>query len=49
MAPETRRLVRLTMENGDDTAALLDMLLAKARSGERRTWLEDKGNLAEIP
>ncbi len=48
MAPETRRLVRLTMEDGDDTAALLDMLLAKARSGERRTWLEDKGNLAEI-
>lgn len=48
MAPETRRLVRLTVEEGDDTAALLDMLLAKARSGERRTWLEDKGNLAEI-
>ena len=48
MAPETRRLVRLTMEEGDDTAALLDMLLAKARSGERRTWLEDKGNLAEV-
>ncbi len=48
MAPETRRLVRLTMEDGDETAALLDMLLAKARSGERRTWLEDKGNLAEI-
>ena len=48
MAPETRRLVRLTVEHGDDTAALLDMLLAKARSGERRTWLEDKGNLAEV-
>ena len=48
MAPETRRLVRLTVEDGDDTAALLDMLLAKARSGERRTWLEDKGNLAEV-
>lgn len=48
MAPETRRLVRLTMQEDDDTAALLDMLLAKARSGERRTWLEDKGNLAEI-
>jgi len=49
MAPETRRLVRLTMKDVDDTSALLDMLLAKARSGERRTWLEDKGNLAEIP
>lgn len=48
MAPETRRLVRLTMDAGDDTAALLDMLLAKGRSGERRGWLEEKGNLAEV-
>jgi len=48
MAPETRRLVRLTIADGDDTAVLLDMLLAKGRSGERRNWLEEKGNLADI-
>ena len=27
---------------------LLDMLLAKKRSGDRRTWLETKGNLASV-
>jgi topoisomerase-4 subunit B len=48
MAPETRRLVRLTLEAGDDTAQLLDMLLAKKRAADRRAWLEAKGNLAEV-
>ena len=27
---------------------MLDMLLAKKRSPDRREWLEQKGNLAEI-
>jgi topoisomerase-4 subunit B len=40
--------VQLTIDAGDDTEQLLDMLLAKKRSGDRRTWLETKGNLAEI-
>jgi topoisomerase-4 subunit B len=48
MAPETRRLVRLTLEAGDDTAQLLDMLLAKKRAADRRAWLEAKGNLADV-
>ncbi len=48
MAPETRRLVRLTVEPGDDTPTLLDMLLAKKRAADRRGWLESKGDLAEI-
>lgn len=48
MAPDTRRLVCLTLEDGDDTDALLDMLLAKKRAGDRKAWLESKGNLAEI-
>jgi topoisomerase-4 subunit B len=48
MAAETRRLVRLTLEVGDDTAQLLDMLLAKKRAADRRAWLEAKGNLAEV-
>jgi topoisomerase-4 subunit B len=47
MAPETRRLVQLTIEDGDDTVALMDMLLAKRRAGDRKSWLEEKGNLAE--
>ncbi|MBK9131215.1 MAG: DNA topoisomerase IV subunit B [Gammaproteobacteria bacterium] len=47
MAPETRRLVQLTIEEGDDTVALMDMLLAKRRASDRKSWLEEKGNLAE--
>ena len=48
MAPETRRLVQLTIEAVDDTDQMLDMLLAKKRASDRREWLEDKGNLAQI-
>ena len=48
MDPDTRRLVQLTVEASDDTDVLLDMLLAKRRAGDRREWLESKGNLAEI-
>ncbi|MCC6301562.1 MAG: DNA topoisomerase IV subunit B [Gammaproteobacteria bacterium] len=47
MAQETRRLVQLTIEDGDDTVALMDMLLAKRRASDRKSWLEEKGNLAE--
>jgi topoisomerase-4 subunit B len=48
MDPDTRRLVQLSVEAGDDTDVLLDMLLAKRRAGDRREWLESKGNLAEV-
>jgi topoisomerase-4 subunit B len=48
MDPDTRRLVQLVVENGDGTDELMDMLLSKKRSPDRKAWLEDKGNLAEI-
>ena len=48
MHPDTRRLIQLTVEDGDDTHALLDMLLAKKRAGDRRVWLQEKGDLAEV-
>jgi topoisomerase-4 subunit B len=48
MARDTRRLVQLTMNAGDDTHQMLDMLLAKKRSSDRKSWLEDKGDLAEV-
>jgi topoisomerase-4 subunit B len=48
MAPETRRLVQLTVEAKDKTEQILDMLLAKKRSKDRRKWLETKGNLAQV-
>ncbi|MGB2381120.1 MAG: DNA topoisomerase IV subunit B [Porticoccaceae bacterium] len=47
MDPDTRRLVQLTLEAGDNTNTVLDMLLAKKRASDRRTWLETKGNLAD--
>lgn len=48
MNRDTRRLVQLTISDGDQTDQLMDMLLAKKRSADRRKWLELKGNLAEI-
>jgi topoisomerase-4 subunit B len=48
MNPDTRRLVQLTIENADDTRGQLDLLLAKKRAPDRKTWLETKGNLADV-
>jgi topoisomerase-4 subunit B len=48
MAVETRRLVQLTREVDDGTMEMMDMLLAKKRSADRKSWLEDYGNLADI-
>jgi len=48
MNRDTRRLVQLTVSASDKTDQLMDMLLAKKRSGDRRKWLEQKGNLAEV-
>ncbi|MGB5717278.1 MAG: DNA topoisomerase IV subunit B [Gammaproteobacteria bacterium] len=47
IAPETRRLVQLTIDPDDDTHKVMDMLLARKRAGDRRIWLESKGDLAE--
>jgi topoisomerase-4 subunit B len=47
IAPETRRLVQLTVDSKDATHKLMDMLLARKRASDRRAWLEKKGNLAE--
>ncbi|ARD23834.1 DNA topoisomerase IV subunit B [Shewanella japonica] len=48
MDPNTRRLVQLTIDDSEDTMALMDMLLAKKRSPDRKVWLESKGDLAEL-
>ena len=48
MNRDTRRLVQLTVSAKDKTDQLMDMLLAKKRAGDRRKWLEEKGNLAEV-
>ena len=48
MNPDTRRLVQLTIEEGDETNSQLDLLLAKKRSQDRKFWLEERGNLADV-
>ena len=48
MDPDTRRLARLTIKSGDGTPQMMDMLLAKKRSADRKKWLEKKGDLAEV-
>ncbi|HDZ07867.1 DNA topoisomerase IV subunit B [Pseudohongiella sp.] len=54
MSRDTRRLVQLTLPDDDVVAGnsatdeALDMLLAKKRAGDRKSWLEEYGNLAEV-
>ena len=48
MDPNTRRLVQLTIDDAEQTDAMMDMLLAKKRSSDRKSWLESKGDLAQI-
>ncbi len=55
MAPDTRRLIRLTIDDddvADDESSLtdeaMDMLLAKKRAADRKAWLENQGDLAII-
>ncbi len=48
LAPDTRRLVQLTLGEGGKSHSMLDMLLAKKRAPDRKAWLEKKGALAEV-
>lgn len=48
MAPDTRRLIQLTLPDPELADATMDMLLAKKRASDRKQWLESKGDLAII-
>ncbi|MDG6896286.1 DNA topoisomerase IV subunit B [Volucribacter amazonae] len=48
MDPNTRRLVQLTYEQDQETLELMDMLLAKKRAEDRKTWLQDKGDQLDL-
>ena len=53
MDPNTRRLVQLSLGADEDsgveeTMETMDMLLAKKRAGDRKTWLESSGDQAEL-
>ncbi len=53
MSRDTRRLVQLTLDADDRSAGYsatdesMDMLLAKKRAPDRKSWLEEYGNLAD--
>ncbi len=48
MARDTRRLVQLTIDDLESTTENMDMLLGKKRAADRKAWLEEKGDLAEV-
>ena len=52
MDPNTRRLVQLTYDLEEDqdadTLELMDMLLAKKRSEDRKNWLQAKGDQVDL-
>jgi topoisomerase IV subunit B len=48
MNPDTRRLVQLGLAKDGSDVKVMDMLLAKKRSKDRRAWLESKGDLANL-
>lgn len=54
MAADTRRLVQLTVEDidysgeADSAEAIMDMLLSKKRAGDRKVWLELKGDKVRV-
>lgn len=48
MNPDTRRLVQLNLAGDGSDTQVMDMLLAKKRSKDRRAWLEAKGDLADL-
>ncbi len=48
MATETRRLVQLTVASDDTSFSVMDMLLAKSRAADRKEWLTQKGDRAQV-
>ncbi|NYT81703.1 type IIA DNA topoisomerase subunit B [Alcaligenaceae bacterium] len=50
MNPDTRRLMQVGYGALDSAATtkMFDMLMGKGESAHRRSWLEEKGNLAEV-
>lgn len=56
MDPSTRRLVQLTFDESVDTEAedevstfeIMDMLLGKKRAEDRKQWLQNRGDEADL-
>ena len=47
ISKDSRRLVQLTVDVGDNTYKIMDMLLGKKTIQQRKAWLEKKGDLAQ--
>lgn len=48
IAPDTRRLIQMTLDDPEETEQVMNMLLAKKRANDRKKWLENKGDLAVV-
>ena len=48
MQPDTRRLIQLTLNHPLQISETMDMLQSKKRASDRKSWLETKGNLANV-
>ena len=48
MDPNTRRLVQLTIADASFAESSLDMMLAKNRAGDRKQWLTEEGDKADL-
>ena len=48
MDPNTRRLIQLSLGQRGRAEKILDLLLARKRAPDRKAWLNDKGDTAEL-
>ena len=48
LSKKTRKLIELTLSPGNKDTNLMDLLLKKKMSPDRKLWLEKKGDLAQI-
>ena len=47
LCPDTRRLLRVRIEDRDQTLALFNMLMSKREAERRCAWMEEKGDQVE--
>jgi topoisomerase-4 subunit B len=48
MDPNTRRLIQLNLDQRGQADKVLDLLLGRKRAPDRKAWLSDKGDRAEL-
>ena len=48
LSKKSRKLIELTLSSGNKDKTLMDMLLSKKKSPDRKVWLEKKGDLAQV-